>query len=189
MARLRHYFIFAFLCVATFLIAKPKTTMPPVHVYLTNTDMECGKSTPTSVRVKDFKNVTNFQFTVHFVNSRIKGDSVVKVNPKFPETAVTAATMPNGDISFSWSGLPVTLNDDEVLFTAYLTPYFYGVTGNGYTPITIENMPTPIQAYTSASIINTYPVTTANAQIKVIDKTVPTAICPNSQFYKGLDSD
>ncbi len=188
MAQIKHSLIFAFLCIATFLIAKPKTTMPPIHVYLTNTDMECGKSTPTHIRVKDFKNVTNFQFTVHFVNSRIKGDSVVKVNPKFPETAVTSATMPNGDISFSWSGSPVSLNDDEVLFTAYLTPYFYGITGNGYTPITIANMPTPIQAYTSASITMTYPVTTANAQIKIIDKTVPTAICPNSQFYKGLDS-
>jgi gliding motility-associated-like protein len=188
MARFQLIFSILMLSLSTHLIAKKKTTMPPIQVYLTNTDMECGKSTPTTVRVKDFKNVTNFQFTVHFVNSRIKGDSVVKINPKFPETAVTSATMPNGDISFSWSGAPVDLNDGESLFTAYLTPYFYGLTGNGYTPLTIENMPTPIQAYTSASIVVTYPVVTANAQIKIIDKTVPTAICPNSQFYKGLDS-
>jgi gliding motility-associated-like protein len=168
----------------------PKPTMPPISVFMEDRDMECGKSSPISIKVKDFKNVTNFQFSVNFPTTRMKGDSVVKFNPAFPDDAYNVLTLPNGDVTFSWTGNAVSLPDNAVLFTIYITPYYYGL--NPPTPgtalIKFSDSPTPIQSYTTASVSVTYPVVTDDANITIIDKTPPTALCPNSQFYKGLDS-
>jgi gliding motility-associated-like protein len=162
---------------------------PPdsICVYMTNMTMECGKKQTIDIKVKNFKNVTNFQFSVNFMENQIKGESIKYIDPNFPDFSITPL-LANGDISFSWAGTPVTLLDDAVLFTLELTPYYYGTSGNGRTPIVISSSPTPIQAYTSASTSSTYPVSVKSATIKIVDKTPPTAICPNSQFHKGVDS-
>ena len=188
--RLLNTLIFsAFIFCSIWAKNKP-VSMPPIGIYLTNTTMECTKSNPISVRVKDFKNVTNFQFSINFPTTRLRGDSVVKYNPTFPDNAYNVLTLPNGDVTFSWTGNAKSLPDDAILFTMYLTPYYYGL--NPPTPgtadVKITNSPTPVQAYTSASVTNTYPVVTTDAVITILDKTPPIALCPNSQFYKGLDS-
>ena len=117
--RLLNTLIFSvFLFCSAWAKDKP-TNMPPISVYLTSTTMECTKSNPISVRVKDFKDVTNFQFSINFPTTRLKGDSVVKYNPVFPDNAYNVLTLPNGDVTFSWTGNAVSLPDDAVLFTMY----------------------------------------------------------------------
>jgi gliding motility-associated-like protein len=183
--------IFSVLLLAVSAVfANEKNSAPPIGIYMANTTMECGKSSPINVRVKDFKNVTNFQFSVNFPVTRMKGDSIVKMNPAFPDNAYNFLTLPNGDVTFSWTGAAVNLNDNDILFTIYLTPYYYGTNPPqpGTAAVKFSSSPTPIQSYTTASIVNTFPVTTADALVTILDKTSPVAICPNSQFYKGLDS-
>jgi large repetitive protein len=174
--------------VLTFCIAFAQSK--PISIYVNNATMECTKSNPISVRVKDFKDVTNFQFSINFPTTRMRGDSVVKFNAAFPDNAYNTQTLPNGDVTFSWSGNPVSLPDNAVLFTIYLTPYYYGTNPPlpGTAAVKITNSPTPTQAYTSASIVNTYPVVTTDGLVTILDKTPPVALCPNTQFYKGLDS-
>lgn len=159
-----------------------------IGIYMLDQTMECGKRHSVDVRVKNFKNVTNFQFSVNFNENQLRGDAIRNENLAFENTGAVVPQLKNGDISFSWTGQAVTLPDDAILFTIDLTPYYYGTNGTGQTSISFSSSPTPIQAYTNASTSVTYPVKTSSAVIQIMDKTPPIAVCPQSRFYRGLDS-
>jgi gliding motility-associated-like protein len=159
-----------------------------IGIYMTNQTMECGKRHSIDVKVKNFRNVTNFQFSINFNENQLRGDAIRNENIAFENTGAVVPQLQNGNISFSWTGQAVTLPDDAILFTIDLTPYFYGTNGTGQTPISFSSSPTPIQAYTTASTATTFPVKAKSAIITIMDRTPPTAICPQSRFYRGLDS-
>lgn len=159
-----------------------------INIYMVDQTMECGKRHSIDVKVKNFKNVTNFQFSVNFNENLLRGDAIRNEHLAFENTGAIVPQLQNGDISFSWSGQEVTLPDDAILFTIDLTPYFYGTTGTGLTPISFSSSPTVIKARTSASTSATFPVKPKSAIITIMDRTPPTAICPQSRFYRGIDS-
>lgn len=180
--------VMCLLLLSTKVEAKRPNVIDSITVYMANSTMECGTKNTMDIRVKNFKNVTNFQFSIHFNENRITGNGIKNFNPKFPSFSYNSTLLPNGDVAFSWSGAATTMADDELLFSIELTPYNFGTTSNGQYPITFLSSPTPIQAYTSASTSVKAPVKAISAVIQIVDKTAPRAICPNSQFYKGLDS-
>ena len=170
--------------------AKPKPILvDTVQVYLPSTaTMECTKTYSYDVRVNKFINLLGLGFSINFDEKRLSVESVTDLNSAFPSGTINIPSATSGSISFSWSGSStVTLPDGDLMFRINFKPYYYGTIGSGIVPITITSDPTLIQVVSSNNTISPN-VKIKSGIVKIVDKTRPIAICPPSQFYKGLDS-
>ena len=169
--------------------AKPKPNpVATVEVYLPSTaTMECTKTFAYDVRVNNFTDLKGLQFSINFDKNLLNAISVTDLNGAFSSFNINTVSAPNGQISFSWGGTaPVTLPNGDLMFRINFMPYYYGLTGGGITPVTLSGNPTPLQALSSTNMAG--PVIVKSGTVKIVDKTRPQALCPGSQFYKGLDS-